>query len=94
MFARNFQGLETGTGSFSKDWKVSAKFFQGLEKTAGNFPSLGKRDEHQATKLFTSMLAPAKPLGEAGFDVRCWMFDVHFKSVPRVCAAAIPRSAG
>jgi hypothetical protein len=29
---RKSQGLETGTGGFSKDWKISRKFSRALEK--------------------------------------------------------------
>lgn len=37
-----FQGLESGSPGFSEDWKISQKTFQALEKSPGNFPSLGK----------------------------------------------------
>jgi hypothetical protein len=32
IFVGDFQGLETGTGGFSKDWKISRKFSRALEK--------------------------------------------------------------
>jgi hypothetical protein len=34
--------LENQTIGFSKGWKISRKFFQGLEKVGWNFPRLGK----------------------------------------------------
>ncbi|MCX7009218.1 MAG: hypothetical protein NTY53_18565 [Kiritimatiellaeota bacterium] len=36
-----FQGLENEMGGFSKPWKISRDFFQGLEKSGCFFPRLG-----------------------------------------------------
>jgi hypothetical protein len=58
--------LETNATGFSKPWKLSPKFFRALEKSARNFPRLGKHRAYAPTRRVGLQKASA---GHAAFTV-------------------------